>query len=310
MDLTMNNAARNGFPNVVKALLSHGADASFVYEDGMRPLKDLVEEGWKASAAMRPQYTRIIQLFLQSGLDINAQGPHSIPCLFYAAFIRYAEVVGLMLKHGADINAETVGMPPVLSFAIHEACIAPDESREDYEKTIELLIDARADVNGFFAGGDSYLCRASTYGNLGLTELLLKHGADANAIDNFGETCLYRASVHGHAGVAELLLRHGARVDTVDECGRTSLLWASFCGHADVVMVLLNYDADPQSVDKEGRSSEWRASQRGFQDVVRLLQNKVSRKSRARSLTHEDEKSMTAKKRKINEESMDGEHAK
>lgn len=99
-------------------------------------------------------------------------------------------------------------------------------------------------------------------------------------------------------------------MDTVDECGRTSLSWASSSGNADVVMVLLNYDADLQSVDKEGRSSEWWASQGGHEDVVSLLRSKVSSKSRARSLTHEDEKSVTAKKRKSNEGNMDGERAK
>ena len=81
-----------------------------------------------------------------------------------------------------------------------------------YEKVVELLLSASAEVNANVQGGgySNALYAESYCGYEKVVELLLGAGADVNAQGGYYGNALQAASIHGHEKVVELLLGGGA----------------------------------------------------------------------------------------------------
>ena len=113
----------------------------------------------------------------------------------------------LLLLYGADQIDVNLGSPRCdspLSCAI----------RKQSQETVELLLEAGADVNQYHTLYQRPLYQAVSVGATEIVRLLLTNGAEVNHVHHVtgAGTALCRAAECGSVPVAELLLRHGADV--------------------------------------------------------------------------------------------------
>jgi ankyrin repeat protein/Cdc6-like AAA superfamily ATPase len=180
-----------------------------------------------------------------------------------------------------ELLFRAVGTPPLIWTIDH-----------GYKDTVEILLNAGADVNEKDRGGYTPLMRAGAKDDKAIVELLLSTDkVDVNAQQSREYTALMIASRNGHKDIVKLLLDN---VET-DRNGKTSmgytaLIWAAFEGDADVVEVLVNAkDVDLNVKGSDGRTALMIAVLSGRTDVVKLLANASNI-----DLTAKDKKGRTA----------------
>jgi ankyrin repeat protein len=100
-------AATNGDLEVVKILLSHGADATVYMADRQTPIHAAI-----AGRAAEPQTVELIKVLQKAGTDVNVialvNHPEEIrggTALHYAVRKRYKEVIRLLASYGIDMDA-------------------------------------------------------------------------------------------------------------------------------------------------------------------------------------------------------------
>jgi ankyrin repeat protein len=143
----------------------------------------------------------------------------------------------------------------------------------DDTKIAQRLIAAGADAKVASQYGVTPLSLACTNGNQAIVELLLDAGADANAVLPGGETPLMTAARTGRPGPVNVLIARGADVHAKERKGQTALMWAAAEGHVEVVDALLKAGADFQTPLSSGFTPLFFAVREGRLNVVfRLLQ--------------------------------------
>jgi ankyrin repeat protein len=160
---TVNEAARRGDREAVRALLKQGGDVSVAEGDGTTALH------WAARAGD----AELVQMLVYAGANVKAAtrlGAYTP--LMMAAQSGHAAAVQALVAGGSDVKAtSTTGTTPLMFAA---------ESGDT--KTLGLLIDAGADVNAKeTAMGQTPLMFATAYNRLEAVRLLLARGADVKA---------------------------------------------------------------------------------------------------------------------------------
>jgi ankyrin repeat protein len=119
----------------------------------------------------------IIERFLDSGWDVNAQRKGGGTALHVAARNGHFEIVKSLLEHGADVNAKTEDHRTALHLA----------AQTGHLEIVKLLLEHGADVNAKTGWLDDWgrlwtaLHLAAKNGRLEIVKFLLEHGADVNA---------------------------------------------------------------------------------------------------------------------------------
>ena len=174
-------------------------------------------------------------------LLLDAGGPATGRCLYYASSQGRLELVRWLLEAGAD-----------------ESYLHFEETRFKFHST--------SPRRSLPVGTPLFV--ASGQGHLEVVQLLLKAGADQNEATLAG-TPLYVACSAGHTQIVQLLLEAGADEDVGTET-ETPLYIASLKGHAEATRCLLNSRADVNRGN--GRETPlYAAASRGHVDTVRLL---------------------------------------
>ena len=202
-------------------LLDQGADANIADEVGRTPLYAAVDMHtlpdsnlpWPSELNNKLTSLELIQVLLAHGSNVNAQlkkqqpyrskvdrgadtmlGTGATP-LLRAAKAGDSEVIKVLLAKGADPKLTTkFGMTPVMAAA---GLGTKEEDTTGRKKT-----EAQAVAS---------------------IQLCLDAGADVNAIDNQGDTALHGAAQKGDDQVVQFLVDHGAKLDIKDKKGRTPL---------------------------------------------------------------------------------------
>jgi uncharacterized protein len=211
----------NSHYDVAAFLLDQGADVNIADEVGRTPLYAAVDMHtlpdsnlpWPSELNNQLTSLDLIQVLLAHGASVNAQlkkqqpyrskvdrgadtmlGTGATP-LLRAAKAGDAEVVKVLLAKGADPKLTTkFGMTPVMAAA---GLGTKEEDTTGRKKT-----EAQAVAS---------------------IQLCLDAGADVNAIDNQGDTALHGAAQKGDDQVVQFLVDHGAKLDIKDKKGRTPL---------------------------------------------------------------------------------------
>jgi len=146
-----------------------------------------------------------------------------------------AELPGFLRK--AEFLCGEDGSPGVF----HCAVLAGER------RSVELLLDAGADINEQDSLGRTPLIHACFEGNMSLVRCLLRHGANVNLIDNDGQNCAHSAFCMDHTMLGDWLLsRTEVDTDTKDSQGKTPLDWRELCCR----------DGEDDIYNKEGKAHD------------------------------------------------------
>ena len=159
----------------------------------------LLEYGDALQAASDSGHKEIVQLLLERGADVNAEGEEE-NALQAASHKGHKEIVQLLLERGADVNAQGGIYGNALKVA----------SDNGHKEIVQLLLERGADVNAQAGGGGNALQAASDSGHKEIVQLLLERGADVNAQGGQYGNALQAASGSGHKEIVQLLLERGA----------------------------------------------------------------------------------------------------
>ncbi|KAK0132345.1 Ankyrin repeat and SOCS box protein 10 [Merluccius polli] len=229
----LHEACESCQPECTKLLLSHGADANAVSEDGLRPLH----------VCTLPESLECARQLLQYGAAINGRSvdEEDTP-LHVAARNGLPEHTDLYLRYGAAVDRRNgEELTP-----LNAACAHPQGPQElqRYHKVCRLLLAAGADVGTRDSDRRTPLHMACKHANADVVDLLLTNGACVNDMDYGGEAPLhdilkavcYKLS-HEPERVVRSLLNYGSiRVWP----GALPTVLKHCCGSPRTMEVLLN----------------------------------------------------------------------
>jgi len=219
--------------------------------------------GYYGSALQSASYQghkEVVQILLLHGASINAQGGHHGSALQAASYQGHEEVVQILLLHGASINAQGGDDDSALQAA----------SDQGHEEVVQILLNRGANVNTQGGEGGNALQAASLRGYEIIIQILLNRGADVNAQGGICGNALRVASIRGNEKLVQMLLDKGADVNA-NERGGTALQGASSYGCEKVVQILLNKGADVNAQGGYSSTALQAASCNGYKEVVRIL---------------------------------------
>jgi ankyrin repeat protein len=278
-------ASYKGFPEIVKILVKHGADANAISTaEHNRPLHRAIEQG----------HDDVVDVLLSSGADIDARGTWlKITPLAKAAFEGRPPIVDMLVKRGAKVDRFAAAAIGRFGKAINGVddnslttlhyCAGSALGRAELLKIAERLIATGADpcarapgfthnvtpiklavrnprvaeflMNHGADPNDVFRDVLLTGCNFPFAESLLARGADLNPVLWDDETLLHVAIHWGRIASAEWLLEKGANPNTA----RAKNLWtplhqAASRGNARIVSALLEHGASPRSRDRDGKT--------------------------------------------------------
>jgi ankyrin repeat protein len=186
---------------------------------------------------------RAVEMFLGTGIDVNAAEPDGTTALHWAVHQGETELVARLIRVGARVNATNrYGVSP-----LSLACV------NGSAEIVELLLGAGANANAALAGGETPLMTAARTGTVGVIRALVSNGADVQAHESWrGQTALMWAAAENNAAAVKVLLEAGADLQAHSNAGFTPLLYAARAGGIDTVRVLLAAGADVNEALPDG----------------------------------------------------------
>ena len=260
-DTRLVEAARDGGPAEVRALLAQGVPGHAVEADGTTALH------W----AVRADDPDTVRALLRAGAMPAAANRYGVTPLALAAVNGSAAVTAMLLDAGADPNAASGEGETVLMAA----------ARTGRPEPVRLLLARGADVHARErAFGETALMWAAGHDHPEVVRLLAAAGADLDArstvielppakvdlatmvttaLPKGGMTALMYAGRQGAAAAAVALADAGAALDLGDPDGTTALLFAIINVHFDVAARLVEKGADPNVGDSAGMAALYAA---------------------------------------------------
>ena len=190
--------------------------------------------GTTLDAASLGGHEKIVQLLLDKGVEVNAQGGKYGNALQAASLRGHEKIIQLLLDKGAEVNAQG-GM---FGNALQAASVG------GHEKIVQLLLDKGAEVNAQGGRFGNALQAASEGGHEKIVQLLLDKGAEINAQGGRFGNVLQAASLRGYEKIVQLLLDKSAEINAQGGEFGNALQAASERGRKKIVQLLLDKGAE------------------------------------------------------------------
>lgn len=227
----------------------------FLLKNGARVDISTVHEGTVLHAAARRGNTRIYQLLLDAGCDINAvytdktayrQEGSTGTALhlltdqtlynFYEdhspfLYTRRYDALVFLIELGADLN---ISRPEDGQTVLHMSI------REEVDQVFNLFLDSGADVNAVDRNGETPLMHAVRKGRKDYVETLIAQGAEIDAENEDGQTALALAKRYYEYGIRNYLIDHGADTNHPSVYESEAAVWEDF---TDNTFEFLSYSA-------------------------------------------------------------------
>jgi ankyrin repeat protein len=257
-------AVRTGNTDIVKFLVSNGADVNIKDNYGQTPLQ----------IAVHSDNVEIVVQLVSNGAEINIKNSIGKTPLHDAVYHGYFEIVKYLISQGAEINSMDIrGKMP-----LHEAVIDNNIEISKY------LITKGAAVNAKDGDGKASLHYAAINENLELIKSLVSSGASVNKKDKFNRIPLHYAADKGYLEIVKYLISKGSEIDTKAgfylhagsmelTLGCTSLHLAARNGHLEVVKYLVRQGADFNLKNNEDKNALDFAKERENLEIVAFLKS-------------------------------------
>lgn len=219
--------------DIIKLLITKGADVNPKDKSGITPLQNAVSKG----------KFEVVRLLIEAGADVNTKDNEGETPLHFILDVDrmnyrlFEDVAELLISKGADVNLKDSDGRT----ALHLAAESADENIVELLLAKGTRINEKDDVYGFTA-----LHYAARFGNRDVTEYLISKGADINATDKQDRTPLYIAVQHDYK-VAELLINKGADSSIKAESGQTLLQLAQERKQIESTVPDMIFDTEPNS---------------------------------------------------------------
>ena len=202
-------------------------------------------------------HDQIVQLLIDQGADINADGGQFGNALCTAIHIDHDKLVQILLDRGADINTQS------------RYCSALEAaSLGNNDKLVQMLLDKEVGINVRRYSYGKALKAASYGGHDKVVQMLFDKKVDMKAQD-YGDA-LQQASERGYEKVVQRLFDKGADIN-VQHYGN-ALRAASSGGHEKVVQMLSDKRVDMNV--QHYSDALGAASSEGHLEVVQMLPTK------------------------------------
>ncbi|KAK3688801.1 ankyrin repeat-containing domain protein [Podospora appendiculata] len=248
-------AAYDGTLSIVQALLDAGADINS-------------PNGWALQTAAAEGHKDVVEELLRRGADPNACTTNErFPpgtALQAACEAGKADIVELLLAHQADPNQRP--RP--------DTCPIIAASARGEEGMLERLVQAKVDVNVLGVASNSPtqstpLINAAAYMQLKSLQLLLDAGADINLADSDNDTALMAAARRGDGACVEFLLDNGADVMPVNNNHENALQMAMNSADPTCMKLLVDHVSDILAAIKQAVDSGNEAVSGVIRDVAK-----------------------------------------
>ncbi|XP_033230750.1 ankyrin-1-like isoform X2 [Belonocnema kinseyi] len=192
-------AAFQGYENIVRTLLSKGADPNYCLQGCLPPLHAAAQKGRLSIAKLLLDHGADVNPKLrgQYGSRISEKAEYFSSPLLTAARGGHAKMVQMLLDKGADINARLNSTSVKVPHQIERLFAFGDYSDSNISSNSSIL-------------GYTPLHFAIEAGEKSVVKLLLKHGADVNSKSDMGESPLALAVEKDEESIIQILKKAGA----------------------------------------------------------------------------------------------------
>ena len=258
----------------IESLMTAGADVNFASKNGNTAIMIAANQG----------LVNCVNALIHAEADVNSADKDKTTALILAASWGYDKSVAALLQAGADVNMANRDGQTAFTTCIDQLLRwvdAEDKDEEDiaaelksYDKCVQLLIAAGADVNAKTSLGRTPLLRALSKRHGKYVKILIEAGADVNLEDADGITPLSTAALKGQQKYMELLLTLGADVNRRNKNGSTPLMYAVCSQDNTCAKALIEARADVNKADKRGDTALSIAAATGnVKSLLMLLQS-------------------------------------
>ncbi|GEM_PF-3808181 len=201
------------------------------------------------------------EYFKQNPSILYQRDNSSSDVLQNAILYGHLELVEDLLERKADINKKSKNGNSVLHYAVQ------------YPEMIELLLQKKLSlIDEKNKNGNTTLYEATSHGFIKTVEKLLEHKADVNKKGEFGNSVLHQAIKASHTQIALLLLEQKLTgINDLNYVGLSPLHEAITKGYSEVVVKLLQCKADPNVKSSVGMSAIYCAIESNHPQIILLL---------------------------------------
>ncbi len=172
--------------------------------------------------------TRAINIFINSGVNLEARDERNWTPLMISSFNGKEAVAFLLIQSGAKIDAQdNNGYSP-----LHWAAF------NGYSNVVGLLLKNGANPNMLSKFGWTALMQAATRGHVLVSAQLIAGGAHVNIVSSDNWTALHKAAANGHVDLVRLLLSKGADPAVEFQQGGNALTLAIKGKHEEIIAML------------------------------------------------------------------------
>jgi ankyrin repeat protein len=229
------DAARAGTYDMVKSLVTYGADPNVARKDGLTPLHQ---------AAARGNLDMVKDL-VQAGADVNAIAENGRTPIFYAAARGKASTVNFLIEKKAEINlSDKDGMTP-----LHCAAASGNVA------LVKFLVSKKANFAATANDGTTVLISGAKYPEI--VKFLADKMPNVNGVDKDGNSVMHLCAETADEETVRKLLFYSAKEDLPNKKGETPILLAARAGNVDMVKRLLNMNVKvTQKIVDEAKTDE------------------------------------------------------
>ncbi|KAJ9585838.1 hypothetical protein L9F63_020540 [Diploptera punctata] len=238
-------------------------------------------------------YSRILQLLLDAGVDVNATYKEITP-LYRAAEFGRIELCRALIEAQASVDighfpkeaplhvAAKKGHVDICKELINAGAYVniKDEEKmtplhvavnKGHASVCEALIEVGAEVNTENEYKVTPLHTASMKGHLQICRILIEAGAEVNGRGTYSWSPLHAAAAEGHLTVCSELIHKAAEVNIKDEYKTTPLHRAAGEGRVPVCKELISVGAEVNVQDSHKRTPLHEAASKGYLQVCKEL---------------------------------------